>query len=136
MVGMVCLFVCFPFSSLVFLELILIYGIISLPKSKLIYFTNSQPIIPALYIDNSFPFPLIWASILFSFTSADALPFKHLMFILYKIFLGCFTWHHAPYLEEKDKFSLYRKEKQTKEKPHKFHLWQGTTLLRHSVRMM
>lgn len=92
MVGMV-FFVCvfFPFSSLVFLELILIHGVRSLPKSKLIYFTNSQPIIPALYIDNSFPIPLMWVSILLSFTSTDALPFKHLMFILYKIFLGCFT---------------------------------------------
>ena len=91
MVGMVCWFVCFPFSPLVFLELILIYSVRSLPKSKLIYFTNSQPIIPALLIYNSFPFPLIWISVLFSFTSADALPFKHLMFLLYEIFLGCFT---------------------------------------------
>ena len=92
MVGMV-FFVCvfFPFSSLVFLELILIHGVRSLPKSKLIYFTNSQPIIPTLYIDNSFPIPLMWVSILLSFTSTDALPFKHRMFILYKIFLGCFT---------------------------------------------
>ena len=61
----------------------------------------------------------------------------NLMFLLHKIFLGFFFFKPDIMLHIwKKQINSLSTENKNRTKPHKLHLWQGATLLGHSIHMM